>query len=165
MIGFRVRIAGVMGLVALVALDFAATRTLVVNYHHDWAITLLFGALPMANIVAAIAVVGVWRGGRQPILWRFVVFGAIAMALFNGIMLCWPRSAFTWYSESLIRSTAELVVDVDGIRTPRRRIVIYSIAVIMCALPQLAFAVFFAFFRITIERRRFSQVIASSRSS
>src|SRR5438270_11118889 len=79
-----------MALVLLVALDFGAYRAFpdgsVIG--RDLADLIVFGALPMANLLAVGLIVVVNsrpdRGGRSPALVGFEVFGVAALLLFLG---------------------------------------------------------------------------------
>jgi hypothetical protein len=77
----RFRIASVMSLVALAALDFGAIRALL-GFNSLAADSLLLGALPMANLLAFGILVGQGRPGSRPFLLGFEAFGVVALAVY-----------------------------------------------------------------------------------
>jgi hypothetical protein len=77
----RFRIAWLMVVVAMAAIDFWAIRALI-----DAAVVagdfLVFGALPMANIVAVALMLAKRRRRDRPFLAGFLVFGVMALVLY-----------------------------------------------------------------------------------
>jgi hypothetical protein len=89
----RLGIAGIMALVAIAAVDLGAVRALdessVAGIPSAVAILLVYGAVPMANVLA----LGVTRQPRpqsRPFLFGFVVFGALALAVYAGVSIGFP---------------------------------------------------------------------------
>ena len=88
----RLRIAWVMIFIAIVALDLGAIRALrgvqfraAINGSPrlaDMIGALIFGALPMANVLAFSFLIGLRRRGSRPFLLGFETFGATALALY-----------------------------------------------------------------------------------
>ena len=77
----RFRIAWVMVVVAVAALDFAAIRAFLGSKSLA-ADSLLLGALPMANVLALGILTGQRRPRSSPFLLGFGTFGAIALAVY-----------------------------------------------------------------------------------
>ena len=88
----RVRLAWIMVAVAIAALDFWAIRVLL-NFSYFSPLVgeaLVFGALPMMNVLGVLALVGRWRPSSRPLLLRFEYFGAIALAIYFMIVIFFP---------------------------------------------------------------------------
>ena len=85
----RFRIARIMVAVAIAALDFGAIRALLPRHEHvlddQRGVYLSLGALPMANVLAVVFLVGRHRPGSRPFLLGFEAFGAMALTLFFGL--------------------------------------------------------------------------------
>jgi hypothetical protein len=84
----RLTISGLMALILLVAFDFATARALLggSSFRPDFAELVVFGALPMANILA-IGLIGILKSRREhgairPGLVGFEVGGIAALVLF-----------------------------------------------------------------------------------
>ena len=75
----RFRIAWVMVAVAFAALDFVAIRAFV-DSPSPVSENLLFGALPMANVLAVGLLIARQRPESRPFLLGFEIFGATALA-------------------------------------------------------------------------------------
>jgi hypothetical protein len=86
----RFRIAWVMVAVAIAATNFAAIRAFV-EYVSVLGEVLLFGALPMANVLVVGFLIGLRHSGRRPFLLGFELFGAIALAFYIALS-CFPAS-------------------------------------------------------------------------
>ena len=82
----RFRIAWVMVAVAIAAFDFAAIRALV-DSPSPAGDELLFGALPMANVLVAGLLIGRQRPHSRPFFVGFELFGAIALASYIALAL------------------------------------------------------------------------------
>ncbi len=95
MIAPRFRIAWVMVAVAIAALDFGAIRAFSGHranvLDEQRGILLLLGALPMAHVLAVGMLVGRRRPGSRPFFTGFEVFGAMALAFFIELAICFPR--------------------------------------------------------------------------
>ncbi|MFO0892050.1 MAG: hypothetical protein U0790_23300 [Isosphaeraceae bacterium] len=151
----RIRIAWVMAAIAVAAFNFAAIRAM---FDYPLSEPLVFGALPMANVLALGILVGRRRPGSRPFLLGFVAFGATALALF-----------VTFSSASLLLENYTLI---NAYLTPVMRPIEESIGqnrpfifiptalfayVVMLGWPQLVFALIGGSlsrrYRITITRR------------
>ena len=89
----RYSISGLMAMVLILALDFGAVRALLGGplFVPDLSDLLIYGALPMANILAIGSIYLLksrldHRGGR-PALAGFVIFGMAALLLYLGCSL------------------------------------------------------------------------------
>jgi hypothetical protein len=101
----RLRIAEIMAVVALLALDLGIVQALLkiafseIRPSSDMAWLLILGALPMANILAiGLLICRRHRRGRL-FLVGFVVFGAIALASYSGVASLHPDgylSSYLW---------------------------------------------------------------------
>jgi hypothetical protein len=134
----RFRIAWVMVAVAIVALDFAATRAL-----FGWGHRLLLGALPMANVLAVGILVGQQSPRSRPFLLGFEAFGAMALAFYVALVSFFPDSyepigSYLALVESVLVEPIEKFIGRDRpfILVP----IAYIVAVIMLGWPQVAFA-------------------------
>jgi hypothetical protein len=78
----RIRIAWIMVAVAIAAIDFAAMRAALRPEASLVAVLLLFGALPVANVLVVGMLIARKRPGSRPFLFGFEVFGALALALY-----------------------------------------------------------------------------------
>jgi hypothetical protein len=127
--------------VAIAALDFLAIRgfldTPVSTLDGETAGFLLMGALPTANVLGVAILVGLRRRGSSPFLLGFVVFGAIAMAIYI-LLSAAPRGLLTSYSAGWAHFISYSF-------EPRGPLVFYSIlclvGAVMSSAPQLLFAV------------------------
>ena len=139
----RFQIAWIMVAVAIAALDFGAIRALL---DPVWFVAgfLLLGALPMANILAVGILIGLRRPKRRPFLLGFVIFGAMALALYVAL-----TSSFTNPDIAknpclgLLDSYLALnpTVEIIGPSHPFVFIPIQCfVTVVMLVWPQLAFA-------------------------
>jgi len=131
----RFRIAWLMALIAIIALDFGAIRALS-GFDFQVAEMVGVGALPMANILAVGLLIGIWRREGRPSLFGFEAFGAVPLSAYV---------AWAWSSPDSLSSYLQFYFRpmVDFFRTnwPAWHIpVIYAIAAVLLALPQVAFA-------------------------
>ena len=86
----RFRIASIMVVVAIVALDLVAIRALL-GFRSLMGELLILGALPMANVLAVGLLIGQRRPGNRPFLLGFVPFGAMSLALYVAMATSFPR--------------------------------------------------------------------------
>jgi hypothetical protein len=147
----RFRIAWGMVAVAIAALDFAAIRA---SLDIREAVLLVLGALPMANVLAVGILIAQQRPGSRPFLLGFEAFGAMALALYVGLLSWRPRGLVIPYLLSLIRVLEQAV----GRDRPFVFIPILCFgSVVMLGWSQVAFALIGGFlcrkFRVTITRR------------
>jgi hypothetical protein len=145
----RFRIAWVMIFVAIVALDLGAIRALsgvqfraYINGSRRFADmigALIFGALPMANVLAVSLLIGMRRRGSRPFLLGFETFGATALALYIAGASLFTEELVTPFFELV---TQHLVVPLrNGPYITTASVLIPCIVVItILILPQLAFA-------------------------
>jgi hypothetical protein len=132
----RFPIAWVMVAVAIAALDFGAIRTFL-DPQSDTA-ELVFGALPMANVLLVGLLTARHRPRSRPYLLGFEAFGAIALALY--IFLLTIGRGQDGPIPSYIRLVEITVVKVIGINHPLFMPILWSFAVIMLGGPQLVLA-------------------------
>lgn len=146
-----------MIVIALIAIDFAAIRTLV---GFSTGELLILGALPMANILAVCALISQRRRSR-PFLLGFVTFGAVALALYIALTSLFGDGSNNSYMTLVNYYLSPLVVPLEQYRGQVSGFVFIPILVvvyvIMLILPQLAFALLGGSlsrrFKITITRR------------
>ena len=142
------RIAWAMVLVAAIALEFAAIRALLglqlrANIEGSHHLSLMIGALalgaiPMANVLAAGLLTGLWRRGDRPFLWGFETFGAMALAFYiAGVVLL---------TEELVGPLFDLIVKHlfttlwnGPYRNTFGHLIGYSVTIAILTLPQVAF--------------------------
>jgi hypothetical protein len=101
----RIRIAMLMAVVAIPALDFGVILVRTYDNPSGWGDDILVaGALPMANILAVGLLISLQRRSRG-FLWGFEAFGAAALAFFALDFLCGlPMTSLYW---DLIDSTVK----------------------------------------------------------
>lgn len=87
--GSRFRIASVMAIIAIAALDIAVIRAIPVIGAPKSEL-LVLGALPMANVLAVGLLILRPRSGSRPFLLGFVGFGAMALAFLSPWSMCQP---------------------------------------------------------------------------
>jgi hypothetical protein len=147
----RFRIAGVMVVIAVAALDFWAIRAV---WGHEYLDLLATGALPMANVLAVGLLIRHRSRGNQPFLLGFETCGAMALAVY--------LTGMTLSREELVTSFINLVAKpyvttFAPIRITGAVVDLYCLAAVTWGLPQLAFGVIGGFlsrrFKITITRR------------
>ena len=131
----RFRIASLMVAVAIAALDFGVIRATPV-IGPPTSVLLILGAMPMANVLPFVLLVGQWRPESRPFRLGFVMFGAMALALFV---------AMTWFFplEMAIRLTPVTVYLKQTIEPGQPFLLLaaqaFALMVIM-VLPQVFFA-------------------------
>ena len=150
----RVRIVWAMAFVAFAALNFGAIRAMsdrqrevytaktMEEYQssvhtHKVMEALEFGALPMANILTVGLVIGFLRPESRRFVWGFVIFGALALALFMIIALLHVEDIvvpFLGLASPLVRPTGPSITNM-GI------MIAYAAYMAMLTLPQIAIAV------------------------
>ena len=78
----RFRIAWVMGVIAIIAVEFAVIRIALDNYSPIVEL-LVLGALPMTNVLAIGVLVGHLRHADRAFLLGFELFGAVSLAVYD----------------------------------------------------------------------------------
>jgi hypothetical protein len=149
----RLRIAGVMGFVAIVALNFGAIRALS-GFAPDHSDYLTLGALPMADILVVGLLIAQQYPQSRPFFLGFEVFGAMALALYVALEIYCRDKAVNPYLALFF----DPIERIGGRGWPVRFIPIrYSIGVAILVLPQIALALIGGFlsrrFRVTIIHR------------
>ncbi len=137
----QVRIVWVMVAVVIAALDFGAIRAFldprVNGPGRPPGIVLLLGALPMANVLAVGVLIGQRRPGSRPFLLGFETFGAMALAVFVALAICFPREVVFPYM-------APFLYPVETIIGPGRPVLYIPIGgfvvLVVLGLPQFVFA-------------------------
>jgi hypothetical protein len=134
----RFRIAWVMVAIAIFAIDFAAIRALV-DASPEVGEELLFGALPMANVLVAGMLIGRQRPHSRPFLVGFELFGAIALVTYIALALLFPGPS------GPIRPYVAIVLDpIQAVLgqpfSPLSLLIIWTVIVVMLGWPQVAFA-------------------------
>ena len=153
----RFRIAWVMVAIAIAALDFAAIRALL-KLESFVAGFSIFGALPMANILAGGILIGLRRRERHPFLLGFVKFGAMALALYVALTssLDVARSPYLGLLDNYLAQNPTVEIISQNHPFVFRPIQCF-VTVVMLVWPQVAFALtggfLFRKFRIAIYRR------------
>jgi hypothetical protein len=131
----RVRIAWLMIVVALAALDFGAIRAM----SDSWGRTsglLGLGLLPMANVLAFAPLVGLRRRAGRGFLLGFEMFGATAMALYAGVILSRNDLVWTYF----VPAIEALQATIGPIVTTPRMLIYLSSLGLWATWPQVAFA-------------------------
>jgi hypothetical protein len=142
----RFRIAWVMVAVAIAALDFGAIRA-VLSYPEVGLVGL--GALPMANVLVIGNLFGQHRPGSRPFLLGFEAFGVMALILFFGLAICFPREVVMPYLEPFLSRIATIT----GQGRPFVLIPIECfVAVVLLGWPQLAFALLGGFLSVQSDK-------------
>jgi hypothetical protein len=154
----RFRIAWLMVAVVIAALDFGAIRAFLDPRMNGPGrppgILLLLGALPMANVLAVGVLIGQRRPGSRPILLGFETFGAMALAAFVALAICFPREVVIPYLHPLIRVLEQNI----GRDRPLVFMPVLLVgSIVMLGLPQLAVALLGAFlfrrYKVTFAHR------------
>src|SRR3954467_15960027 len=106
--GSRLRIAGLMALVALAALNLGVMRALLEFRTHEVQSWLL-GALPMANVLAVSVLIGLLWPGSRPFLGGFVAFGAVALSFYIAVeSSCDHEAVYPWLAP-VVRTLEETI--------------------------------------------------------
>jgi hypothetical protein len=135
----RFRIAQIMAVVAIAALDFGIVQALFRIAAHSnngrvgaFVWPLILGALPMANILAVGLLIGYRRRASQPFLWGFEMFGATALFLY----IC-NMGIFNAITHKCLGSIARVALVNHSLWA---LLLVFSLEVVMLGLPQLVFA-------------------------
>jgi hypothetical protein len=139
--------------IAIIALDFGATRSLL-EFNSLAADSLLLGALPMANVLVVSILVGRWLPGSRPFLLGFETFGAMALAVYAALSVYHDAAAVTAYLELYKGSWETIINDLPPSDVTLVRL---FLLVVIHIWPQMAFALIGGGlshrFKITITRR------------
>jgi hypothetical protein len=142
----RVRIAEVMAIIAIAALNLGAIRA-VLDRPSTVIDLLAVGALPMANILAFGLIVGYRRQGSGSFLVGFETFGAMALTFYvASILSLSDRDSFAY---TILRGYLWLASDpwpTGAAPTIPRVMITYLVSPLVVILPQLAFALAGGFF-------------------
>jgi hypothetical protein len=131
----RFRIASIMVVVAIVALNLVAIRVLL-GFRSLMGELLILGALPMANVLAVGLVIGQRRPGNRPFLLGFVPFGAMALAVYVATATSFPREIVV----SCLTPVNDYLESIIGPHRPLLFIPAQTfVYVLMLGLPQLVF--------------------------
>lgn len=164
----RFRINWLMGCIALVALNFGMMRLLDDLGHRQFVIThtdrflhvtqhWVVGGLPMLNTLGIVFVIGLRRRGSHRFVWGFVLFGAIALALYVaavGLYFDEVEQA----GHELLRPIVAALANGQTVLSAGRFLMFICIVVVTFFLPQLAVALVGGFLfrfrlRVFVERR------------
>lgn len=134
----RIRIAWVMFAVAILAVDFAVIREFL-DYASPLGAELLFGALPMANVLVVGLLIAQQRPRSRQFLLGFELFGAIALASYIDLALLFRGPG------GPIRAYVAIVLDpIEAVLgqpfSLLSLIIIWTVIVVMLGWPQVAFA-------------------------
>ncbi len=115
---------------------------------------MLLGALPMANVLAVGMLIGRRRPASRPFLLGFEAFGAMALALFIALAICFPREVVLPYlTPVLVLIERTIGNDRPFVMIP----IVCFVAVALLGWPQVAFALTGGFlsrkFKITVTPR------------
>jgi hypothetical protein len=146
------RIAWLMVAVAIAALDSWAIVGIELG---NVGILLVFGALPMANVLVVGLLAARHRPATRPYLLGFEAFGGLALALYVlSVTICDGRNGPIFYYLELMGESLRRIIGQDH---PLFLPVAWFIVVAMLGAPQLALALIGGFlsqrFRIIIVRR------------
>jgi hypothetical protein len=132
----RLRIAWVMALVALVALNLGTIREYPVGYLVNDLI--LMGCLPIGNVLAVGLLLGFRSRTSRPFLLGFELFGATALASYSIVASLFAMEVVVPY----LRSVTQPLSDSFGRRphSTAQLVALYSFATVMLGLPQLVIA-------------------------
>ncbi len=140
----RFQINWFMIFVAIAALNFGAIRVWYQHFPYNdvntvWVEILVFGSLPMANLLAVGIMVGIRQPQARPFLWGFATFGGLALAFFGVLAYFYTdeviRPFLVWFFELDVVETA-----IHSFRRDARNLIQYFIGTLLLGLPQLAFA-------------------------
>jgi hypothetical protein len=151
----RIRIAWVMVAIAFLAIDFTVMRALL-EYPSPMGEELLFGALPMANVLAVALVIAQQRPRSRPFLLGFELLGVIALASYIALALLFsgPREPIRFYVSIVLDPVIATMGQPHGLFTLP---IIWLVVLLMLGWPQVAIALMGGYFlrryKITITRR------------
>jgi hypothetical protein len=141
--------------VAILAVNFAAIRAFL-DYTSPLGEVLLFGALPMANILAVGLLIAQRRPRTRPFLLGFELFGAIELASYFAFASWFPNPGgpIRWYVSIVLDP---IVATMGQTRSLVTLPAIWLVVLFMLGLPQVAFALIGGFlsrrYKVTITRR------------
>jgi hypothetical protein len=153
--------------IALVALNFAVMRLLDDLGHRLDALShtdrflhvtqhWVVGGLPMLNTLGIVLVIGLWRRGSHGFVWGFVLFGALALALYVAVVGLY-FDELEQAGHDLLRPIAVALANGQTVLSAEKVLLMMCIGAVTLFLPQLAFALLGCFlscrFRVTITRR------------
>jgi hypothetical protein len=150
----RFRIAWLMAIVGLAAIDFTAIRPMFgsIAGRSETGELLLIGALPMANVLAAAILIRALHPVSHSFLLGFEVFGATALAFYAILaMFFYSPDGPIGFCLSILDDALEKIV--GGNNT----FIFFTFNVIILGLPQFAFALLGGClsrtFKVTFTRR------------
>jgi hypothetical protein len=138
----RLRIAEIMAVVALTALDFGVGQALLkiafseIRPNSDTAWLLILGAVPMANILAIGLAIGHSRRGGRPFLVGFAIFGAIALASYSAVATLYPDRFLNSYLWLFLR-----YLPYPHAKPPWSLGLVLVASAVVLGLPQLVFTI------------------------
>jgi hypothetical protein len=162
--GPRVRIAWVMALIAIVALEFGAIRVIFrfqsANIALMRAVPMLgLGCLPMANFLAIALLIAYRRPGTRPFVTGFATFGAMATAVYSAAVSLYTNELFVPFSQMVITPIVDIFRD-GPLITTTTELIVCSILASLLTLPQLAMAAIGGF--LTSRRSRLGLMVVLS---
>jgi hypothetical protein len=149
----RFRSAWIMVAVAIAAINFGAMRALFDP--GSVGVLLLFGALPMANVLIVGILIARQRVRSRPFLLGFEVFGALALSIYVllSFIADWPGPIISYLE--LVWNPLNGVI--GAYPPPAQSAIGVFVGILMLLGPQLAFALIGGFlsrsFKITVTRR------------
>jgi hypothetical protein len=132
----RFRIAWVMILIAIVALNLGAFRAVSAD-RSSVSVVLPLGSLPMANVLAIGLLVGYRRPGSRGFFLGFAVIGAAALAVYVAVIVTYQESISIYFVPvyQVLRATIG-----PPSSTPRVIVTYYVFAAVWATWPQLVLA-------------------------
>ncbi len=139
----RFRIAWLMALVGIVALELGMTRAIMDFTSPDtnltWLVMMLgLGCQAMVNILGVGLLVGYRWPGSRPFIAGFEAFGAVALGLYVAGVTAFTKELIPVF-EKAVRPLVDLLRDGPYMSTANL-FVAYTIIAVLLSLPQLAFA-------------------------
>jgi len=170
----RFRLNWLMGCIALVALNFGVMRLLDDLGHRQFVIThtdrflhvtqhWVVGGLPMLNTLGIVLVIGLLRRGSHRFVWGFVLFGAIALALYVAAVGLY-FDEFEQAGHDLLRPIVAALANGQTVLSAEKFLMFICIVAVTFFLPQLAVALVGGFLfrdfklRMFVERRDHSPI-------
>jgi hypothetical protein len=172
----RFRINWLMACIALAALNFGVMRLLddlglrlialthTGRFYHMIEF-LVVGALPMLNALGIVLVIGLRRRCSHRFVWGFVLFGAIALALYVAAVGLYVDE-FEQAGHDLLRPIAAVLANGQTVLNAEKTLMLKCIVAVTFFLPQLAVALVGGFLfhlvggflfhfkiRVVVERR------------
>jgi hypothetical protein len=127
-------------------------------------LALIFGTLPMANLLAFLTLAALLRKGRNLALRRFVAYGAISSALFTTLTCLRPR-LFSMYHEAAIGPLGNLLIHNNLLPDWPVSVAITALPAFLLMLPQVALAVVLTAFATIFSRRRHLEPVSLVQSA